>query len=202
MGALVELKSQFCGFPSTFLCDNALLTSRSESLKYLKENGVRVLHGLAYVSRCQSRCERTIGTLFRLICKLNTDQPTLPFHKLVSESTQIINCSPSDGLPQGLCPKDVFFHSPPSNFLMHQSMDSAKARGVSKLASELTLKADVERFLRKKDGKSAGDYSSRLKIGDLCLKKKMRFPNNVNKKLAFKLHIDCFKVVSAQKTRA
>ena len=192
LGALVDLKNQNCGFPATFLCDNALLTSRSESLKFLKENGVRVLHGLAYVSRCQSRCERTIGTLFRLICKLNTDQPTLPFHRLVSESTQIINSSPSDGLPHGYCPKDVFFNSPPSNFLMHQPLSSAKARGVSRLASELTLKADVERFLKKKSGKSAGDYSARLRIGDLCLKKRMRFPNNVNKKLAFKLHNDCF----------
>ena len=196
LGALVDLKNQLCGFPSSFLCDNALLTSRSESLKFLKENGVRILHGLAYVSRCQSRCERTIGTLFRLICKLSTDQPTLPFHRLVSESTQIINSSPSDGLPQGLCPKDVFFNSPPSNFLMHQSMSSAKSRGVSKLASELTLKADVERFLKRRNDKSASDYSSRLKVGDLCLKKKMRFPNNVNKKLAFKLHIDCFKIMS------
>ena len=114
----------------------------------------------------------------------------------MSESTQIINSSPSDGLPHGYCPKDVFFNSPPSNFLMHQPLSSAKARGVSRLASELTLKADVERFLKKKDGRSAGDYSARLKIGDLCLKKRMRFPNNVNKKLAFKLHIDCFKVIS------
>ena len=87
-------------------------------------------------------------------------------------------------------------NSPPSNFLIYQPMSSAKTRGVSRLASKLTLKADVERFLKKRNDKSLSDYSARLKVGDLCLKKKMSFPNHVNKKLAFKLHIDCFKIMS------
>merc|ERR1712061_126132 len=65
--ALTHMRAVLCGFPRRIQVDNAMLTSKSDSLKFLKEHGVEVRHGLPYVSRCQAHAERAINTLTRLI---------------------------------------------------------------------------------------------------------------------------------------
>ena len=190
--ALVTLRHRLCGFPKMFICDNALLTSNSESLKMLRSAGCEIRHGLEYTSRCQSRVERMVGTIMRLVCKISTAEPSLPFHRLVDEACLVVNSSVSDGLPEGKCPKDIHFTNPPSNF-NHISPEKKFDAKSSKMASELTLQEDVKRFLRDRKLTSPRDYASRLRPGQLVLQKKMIF-GHYPKKISHKVLMHCYRV--------
>ena len=190
--ALVGLRHRLCGMPRRVSCDNALLTTNSEALKMLKSWGCELRHGLQYVSRCQSKIERMVGSVMRLVCKISSAEPTLPFPRLVDDACLVINSSVSDGLPENKCPKDIHFANPPSNFnqLLPELVFDAKT---SKMASSLTLEQDVKRFLRSRRLTSPRDYASRIRPGQLALQKKMIF-GSCPRKLAPKVLLNAFKV--------
>ena len=50
--------------------------------------------------------------------------------------------------------------------------------------------------LKREEKKSPANYSRRLKIGDLVLKKKTTFPTHSPRKLAFKIVIQAYKVIA------
>ena len=77
--ALVEYRKHLCGLPAKIGVDNAILTSNSKSRAFLEEHNVSIVHGHPYVSRSQSKAEKTIGTIARLILKYQTERPTTSF---------------------------------------------------------------------------------------------------------------------------
>ncbi|MEL6805811.1 MAG: integrase, partial [Bacteroidota bacterium] len=85
MKALLHLRRVLNGFPARIQADNALLTPKSKSLRFLKLNGVEVTHGLAHVSRSQTHAERALGTLTRLLTKFHTAAPSTSLERLVEE---------------------------------------------------------------------------------------------------------------------
>ena len=198
--ALVCLRHRLCGLPRLMTCDNALLTANSEALKMIKAWGCEVRHGLPYVSRSQSKVERMIGSIMRLVCKISCAEPTLPFHRLVDEACLVINSSVSDGLPENRCPKDIHFTNPPANF-NHISSEVEFDAKTSNLASKLTLEQDVKRFLRTRKLTSPRDYASRIRPGQLVLQRKMIF-GHYPRKLSHKVLLHCYKVSERVGTNA
>ena len=207
---LTEMRHRFCGFPRTIACDNAILTPRSSSLALLKENGVSVLHGHAYISRCQSKAERGIGTITRLITKFNTERPEVPFPRLVAEATLCYNRSPHESLPNGYSPCDVHFVRAPVSFLRtavdarvdgipRSLVDSIRA---SRLAGKETLQFDVASFLRRQELRSPTNYSRRLRVGDFALRKRTSWPTSTPWKLGFRVVIDAFRIVARVATNS
>ena len=186
--------------PRKLLCDNDLLKTNSEASKMLKSWGCEVRHGLEYVSRCQSKMERMVGSVMRLVCKISSAEPSLPFHRVVEEATLVINSSVSDGLPENRCPKDIHFTNPPSNFnqLPADGKFNAKA---SMAASRMTLEQDVKRFLRSRKERSPRDYAARIRPGQLVMQKRMVF-GHYPKKLSSKVLIKAYRVDSRVGTNA
>ena len=203
MEGMQEVRRQMCGFPARVACDNAIMRQNSNAKRFLEENGVSILHGMATVSRCQAKVEKCIGTLSRLITKYHTENPSLPFEKLVSEAVLTHNSTPSDALPRGMTPRQVHFVRPPISFLQYANereitgtrsvVDAIKAARVSGYE---TLRHNVRDFLKRKARWSPMDHSRKLRVGDLCLKKKTSFPISAPRKLAFRLNIDAFIIVS------
>ena len=198
--ALVCLRHRLCGLPRLLTCDNALLTANSEALRMVKAWGCNVRHGLPYVSRSQSKVERMIGSIMRLVCKISSAEPLLPFHRLVEEACLVIYSSVSDGLPENRCPKDIHFTNPPANF-NHLPSDVKFDAKASHLASKMTLEQDVKRFLRSRKSVSPRDYASRLRPGQLVLQRKMIF-GNYPRKLSHKVLLHCYKVSERVGTNA
>ena len=200
--SLIEYRRQLCGLPAKLGADNALFTINSRSRAFLHEHHVSIIHGHAHVSRSQSKAEKTIGTIARLILKYQTERPNTSFASLVGEATIAYNSSPNDALPRGLAPKDVHFARPPSSFL--QTASDRDISGVSRsladcvsaarLAGRDTLMYDVAAFLRRQQHRSPTNYSLRLQVGDLCLKKRTSWPTNTPKKLGFRITVDGFEV--------
>ena len=58
--ALVEIRDRLSGLPTRLWMDNALVQPASTSETFLKERGVRIVHGLPTVSRCQAKVESQI----------------------------------------------------------------------------------------------------------------------------------------------
>ena len=194
--ALQKLRHALSGFPSKLVMDNQLARKDSNSEKFLTSLGVEILHGHPRVSRCQARVERTIGTLTRLLCRLHTENPSTAFETLVQESTLIINSSPSDGLADDKSPRELHFSVSPSNFLIHEGMDNKKIQ-TAKMASRETLLNDVKRYMRQtKSTDSPTNYTIKLQVGDLVMRKRTSFPAHSPKKLAFKLKIEAYRVKS------
>ena len=201
--AFADLRTTLCGFPEKIIMDNAIARNESQSWKFLKEHGVRILHGMPHVSRCQAKCERAIGTFTRTLCKLQTQYPRMSFERLTKESAMTMNSTPSDGLEPGKSPKDLHFTAPPSNFLQHENMRESKDYvQMAKQTSRDTLLHDIRRFLKKPSTSSPTDNSAKLRVDDLCLKKRTVFPTNSPKKLAYKVIIDAFKIKSRVATNA
>ena len=97
--ALVEYRKHLCGLPAKIGVDNAILTPNSKSRAFLEDHNVSIVHGHPYVSRSQSKAEKTIGTIARLILKYQTERPKTSFATLLSEATLTYNSSPCDSLP-------------------------------------------------------------------------------------------------------
>ena len=92
----MELRNHLCGLLARISAINAIFRENSNARAFLEENGVAIVHGHAYVSRSQSKAEKTIGKITRLILKYNADRPTIPFQLLVEEATLTYNSSPND----------------------------------------------------------------------------------------------------------
>ena len=202
--ALQKVRHCICGFPSRIQADNALLSKNSKARKFLEAHGVRIHHGAPYVSRNQAMAERAINSLARTTAKLHSDQPNTNLTCLVEEATFILNSSPSDGLPADLTPKSVHFTRPPSTF-MHDGTELEVGKApqtiresikTSQAASRRVLQHNVAQALKREEKTSPANYSRRLKVGDLVLKKKTTFPTHSPKKLAFKVVIQAYKVIA------
>ena len=125
------------------------------------------------MSRCQAKVEKCIGTLSRLITKYHTENPSLPFEKLVLEAVLTHNSTPSDALPRGMTPRQVHFVRPPISFLKYANereitgtrsvVDAIKAARVSGYE---TLRHNVRDFLKRKARWSPMDHSRKLRVGD------------------------------------
>ena len=70
------------------------------------------------------------------------------------------------------------------------------------MASRRTVLHDVRRFLRRHQLSSPTDYTRKLKIGDLCLRRRTSFAASSPRKLQFKLKIEAYRVVSKVATNA
>ena len=175
--SLRVIKDKLCGLPNRIICDNAILTKNSDSLQYCKDNGVAVAHGLPHISRSQSKVERQIQNIMRLICKLHTESPNLPFQRLVEDATFILNSTPNDGLGGELSPKELFFSNAPSNLPRMKPLAAGPLRR-ARLASQESAINEVRRFMKNRVKTSPTDYSQRLKPGTLALKKRTSFPTS------------------------
>ena len=194
--SLKVVKDKICGLPRRLFADNALLTPNSASALFCRENGVEIVHGLAYVSRSQAKIERQIQNVIRMICKLHTENESLPFQTIVEDAMFVLNSAPSDGLGGKLSPKDFFFANAPSNFPQVQTMNGnedpvRKAREEGRKA----VIQEVKRFMRNQIKESPSDYTNKLRPGTLVLKKRTSFPSSSPKKLAYKLTVQGFKVL-------
>ena len=198
-----HLRESLAGLPKRIQVDNALLSKHSKTRKYLESMGVRIYHGLAYVSRCQSLAEKAIGTLSTLVRKLHTSAPETPFSSLIREATMVMNNSPHESLPAGMSPKDVHFVRPTTSFL-HFDPDTpvvapksiTSAIRTAQKAAMSVLDFQVKAALKRKEEESPQDQARKLRIGDLVLKKRTSFAKNVVKKTSHKLTIDAFIVVA------
>ena len=205
--ALIFVRDALSGFPKRLLMDNAIAGRNTKSAEFLKEQGVGIVHGLATISRCQAKVERAIQTLTRTLCKLHTDNGKISFTRLVAEACIIYNNSPSDGLPKGYSPKDLHFTRAPATFPRHKAQCEAsnglsQALQAARLASKQTVLEDVKRFMKRKQIRSPTDFSRKLKVNDLCLRKRTSFASSTPRKLAFKINIDAYQVVSKVATNA
>ena len=207
--SLLHLREMLNGFPRRIQCDGALLTKKSNSLKFLREHGVDVRHGQANVSRDQSNVERAISTLTRLYSKLHTECPQTPFPTLISEATLTYNSAPSDSLPNGFAPKDVFYARAPSNFL-RSAADEPEVKAPktirevfqsSRAAGHAVLKNAVCQYIRRKQEESS-TRPPRVKIGEFALKKRTVFPTSAPKKLAHRCTIEAFEVMARVATNS
>ena len=207
---ILAIKRQASCLFKKYQMDNAICKKHSKTKKFLEQNGVSISHGLPYNSLSQSKAERFIGTLSRLICKLHTALPTADFQTLVAEATSIYNCSPHDSLPRGLAPRDLHYAQPAATFF---NVDSTPISGLSskptllnavkaaREAGKETLKNDVKSFIRRQKFRSPRNLTSQLQIGDLCLKKRSTFHNSAQK-LQFKIDLEAYKIIGKLATNA
>ena len=207
LDVLIFVRDALCGFPRRLLMDNAIAKRNTKSAQFLREMGIKIVHGMATISRCQSKVERTIQTLTRLMCKLHTDNSKLSFTRLVAEACIIYNTSPSDGLANGLSPKDLHFAKAPATFPRHSAQDGTQERlgqalQAARLASKQTVLEDVKRFMKRQKLTSPTDYTNKLKVNDLCLRKRTSFASSSPKKLAFRINIDAYKITSKVATNS
>ena len=180
----------------------------SATKKYLMDSGVTITHGMANISRCQSKAERLISSLSRLIMKYHTASPKTPFSKLVAEALMTYNNSTHSGLGPttedgGVTPRELHFSptlkAPLTNVEAQGSGNGSKSSketiSLAKKAAEDSLIWNVKAFLKKKEQRSPTDYGRRLKKGDLCLLKRTSFAKGIQPKLAFKLQKNAFEIM-------
>ena len=198
--ALLNAREKCCGFPRKISSDNAIFREHSASKKFLEESGVSIMHGKAYTSKDQCKVERVIGSLTRTICKLHSQTPSASFNRILMEATLSHNCSLNAHTKKS--PRELFFVRSSSNFLNTTPKDVRPASQALKSAVELararqkdSLLDEVRQFVRRSELMSATQFSKRLKVGQLCLKRRTSYPMGSIRKIAHKLSIDCFKVI-------
>ena len=206
----LDMRRHFSGLPSKIQCDNGLLKENSRAKQFLISHHVSITHGHAYVSRSQSRAEKTIGTISRLIVKYSTECPKIAFPRLLEESTLTYNASPCDALPMNLSPRDLFYVRPPTSFL--RSASDEVVDGVAKslvdcvaaarAAGAASLQNDVAAFIRRQKKRSPTNYTRRLKSGDCVLKKRSVWPVGTPKKYGHRVVVDGFVVEERVATNA
>ena len=200
---LKKVRETICGMPQRIMVDNALITDRSESLKFCKEHGTEVVHGLPFVSRSQAKVERVIQSIMRLVCKLNTENENVPFESIVAEACVIYNSSPSDGLGGRWSPKEVFFNQPTSNFPYITPLARCEdPRTEARKASRQAVLEEVKRYMKNQMKNSPSDFTNKIKKGTLALKKRTSFPTHSPRKLAYKMHVQGFVVGERAATNA
>ena len=69
-------------------------------------------------------------------------------------------------------------------------------------ASRQTLIEDVKRHLKRQKIVSPTDYTSTIRVGTLCLRKRTVFPSQAPKKLCYKIAMDAYRVTSKVGTNA
>ena len=207
---LLKVRSRNAGFPRRISADNALITPNSTTRTFLLENGVAILHGMATISRCQSLVERVISTVMRLVHKYSTADPSLPFARAVEEAEICYNGSPCDGLGGKLSPRLLHFSTPPSTFLrtapledvsgaprdITDAVKAARTRGKDALFHE------VAAFVRRQGLQSPTDAARRIRVGDVCMKKRTSWPASLPRKQGWRVVVDAFAVESRVATNS
>ena len=194
---LICLRNKLCGLPRRVISDNALLTKHSKSLEYLRSNGTSVLHGVAFVSRCQSKAERAIGSISRLLAKFHTDSPKSTLTELLDSATMAYNSTPHSALPNGKSPRELHFVNPPPSFLDVTKRPEAVGGKLEAAlrASDAVVEHEVAQYLQGKRRQSPTDHTSRLKIGQLVMKRRTTYATSSPKKFQFKRKIDGYRII-------
>ena len=123
-------------------------------------------------------------------------------HTLVEEAALTMNSTPSASLGGHLSPKDVHFHCPPSNFLPPLHDNGADELMSARMRSKEVVLEEVKRSIKKTPITSPTDFTNKIKVGQLALKKRSIFPQGAPKKLAFKTLIQPLKVIQKVATNS
>jgi len=164
--------------------------------------GVKVSHGLAGISRCQSICERYIGSLMVLVRKLTTASPKATFKSVVQEACYILNKSSHNSLPHGYTPRSLtyFVRASPISYLGVRAINSTPTLGQQmescRSGAELTILGDIRRGLERTGSRSSVNHTSNIKINSYCMRKKTSFLKNIAKKAQHKVNICVYKVIA------
>ena len=191
------LRLALAGLPRKISIDNVLIKENTQSAEYLRSNGVSILHGLAHISRSQSKAERVISTLSRLICKFETSHPGTRLEKLLEMALVAYNGTPHRSLPRHMAPRDLHFRQPPSTFfdVSRRPLTVDGKLGDALKACDETFRNEVFAHLRNRQRVSPTDFSARIKIGDLALKKRTSFKSSAPKKYQHKVIINGYRVI-------
>ena len=178
--------------------DGAIATVNSNALKFLQERGVEVVHGMPNMSKCQSKIERQIGSVMWLVCKLQTADQRLPFAQILSEADcykqHAINGIGTISGTAGRTFRTRTIGFPTSRVnerLQRQQSDDCRTRGKSTNHGSGRDETPEERKMT-----SPTDYTSKLKISQLCLRKRTVFPTSSPKKLCYKGLVNGYKIIS------
>ena len=82
---VIALRGRLSGLPKRVSVDGVLIKRNTETAKYLKNNGVEILHGSPHISRHQAKAERVISSLSRMIAKFSTENPKNVIEKETAE---------------------------------------------------------------------------------------------------------------------
>ena len=193
---VIALRNRLSGLPKRISVDGALIKKNTETAKYLKNNGVEILHGSPHISRHQSKAERVISSLSRMIAKFSTENPKMKLEELIEMATVAHNCMPHKSLPRNMAPKDVHFTCPPSTFhdVTKQSNAGGELLKNALAATEEVWKNEIKSYLRGRKRVSPTDHSSRLRIGQLCMKKRTTFLTTSPRKYQHKRTANAYKI--------
>ena len=192
LDSLKELRLKLNGLPRKIASDNAINTKNSKSLEFLRQHAVQVLHGMPNVSRCQAKIERVNSTIMRLICKMMAEDPNYQFRKAVAEAVLVYNTTPHSALPRGLSPRELHFTTPPPSYFDVTKRSRTETPPFT-LREEVVMH-EVAQHLKRKRKISATDYTAKVKVGDLVMKKRTTFPTGVARKTAFKVALDAYQI--------
>ena len=201
---LMEVRKEWGFLPRRLHCDRALCSKFTISSKVCEWFGVELTHSMAANSRCQSKVERFIGTITRLILKMQSAAPNIQFHQLVTEARTCYNNTSTDVL-NGASPSSLHFFRQGANLVdidgrmpldgvTNPSKSVADALIAKRAAHDEVLKSDVRRFQRRKEDVNPRDPNTFLQVGDLCLKKRTSFFANAPKKIQSKVDEDAFEI--------
>jgi hypothetical protein len=199
------------GFPRIILADSALFTEHALSTKVLKAEGVKIPHGLPYITRGQSAIERYNNTLMRSLIKMQTTS-SQPLQNIVTPTAMHFNLTPNPILGNRT-PCGMQFRQPQSTFVQlfteipQERMPEQAATIRDRQINFMRLKTDhiqlsVDRFMkRKKSENPLGQYDL-LQVGDLCLQKQTSFLRHAAIKTQFKLSINIYEIIERVATNA
>ena len=146
----------------------------------------------------------------RLACRYHTSDPSIPFPQLIAEATLAYNASPHDSLWNNMSPRDAhfvrsckdFLHTAAEEPIQGVSRSLADAVKAARTAGHATLAVDVASHIRRKQLRSPTNWTRRLKIGDLALRKRTTWPSSTPKKLGWKIVVDAYRVTSRVATNS
>ena len=209
---LNEIRKEWAGFPRRIQMDRALCKSNTLSSQMLRQHGIELFHGMACVSRCQSKVERFIGSFVRLLLKLHdAASEKLPFSSLIDEARVCYNTTATDTLG-GRSPADLHFTRSNANLIDDEGLPVGGIPNLRKKwiplwqsrvqAFDDVIKNDVRRFQQRRERENPLDFTSHLQIGDLCFKKRTSFLQHTPKKIQHRVDNDAYEIVAKLATNS
>ena len=212
VASLSRIREEWAGLPKRLYMDGALCQRNSISTHVMKAFGVEMVHTLANNSRSNSRVERHINTICRIILKLQTSHPDIAFNQLVKEARTTYNNTSTDIL-KNRSPSELHFFRANANVVDPDGQlpingitgSSKSVRDMMRLRASIqrdVLVHDVGRFMAHRKLENAVDYDSHIKIGDFCWKKRTSFLPHASKKAQWRISELCYEVVGKLATNS